>query len=155
MADGVYGKSGSTAPVIGIPQITGDGTLTVRGLARFSSWIAGNFAKGAVAMRGPQDDDDKDGIPNLIEYALAGLDPTVPDTVPKTITNGVFSFAKRADVAGLSYAIEESIDLGANDAWSEVSGTSYVNGPEAISYTPTPSAADKTFVRLKITMDPE
>ena len=155
MADGVYGKSGSTAPVIGIPQITGDGTLNVRGLARFSSWIAGNFAKGAVAMRGPQDDDDKDGIPNLIEYALAGLDPTVPDTVPKTITNGVFSFAKRTDAAGLSYAIEESIDLGANDAWREVSGTSYVNGPEAISYTPTPSAADKTFVRLKITMDPE
>ena len=153
-ADGIYGRAGSTAPVIGISQITGNGTLTVSGLPRFSSWIASPFANGAVANQGPNDDDDKDGIPNLIEYALAGLDPTVPNPAPSNITNGMFSFAKRTDVAGLTYAIEESTGLGVTDAWQEVSGPSYINATDTISYTPT-GIADKTFVRLKITMDPQ
>jgi autotransporter-associated beta strand protein len=156
LTDGVYGKLGSTEPIIGIPQITGDGTLTVQqSHVKFSSWIAGNFAQGTVEMGEPHDDDDNDGIPNLIEFALAGLDPTVSDSLPMTITNGVFSFAKRTDVAGITYAIEQSTDLGVSDPWSEVSGTSYVNGPDAISYAPVSGVADKTFIRLKITMDPQ
>jgi autotransporter-associated beta strand protein len=153
-ANGVYGKIGSTAPVIGISQITGDGTLTVSEIPQFSSWIAGTFANGVVANQGPLDDDDNDGIPNLIEFALGGLDPTVSNASTSTIANGVFSFAKRADVAGITYAIEESTDLGVSDAWQEVSGESYINGAEIISYAPSPGAADKNFVRLKISMNP-
>jgi autotransporter-associated beta strand protein len=153
-ANGVYGKTGSTAPVIGISQITGNGTLTVSEIPLFSSWIAGTFANGAVANQGPLDDDDKDGIPNLIEFALAGLDPTVSNASPSAITNGVFSFAKRADVAGLTYTIEESTDLGVSDSWQEVNGASYINATETISYAPSPGAANKIFVRLKISMNP-
>ncbi|MEY5019569.1 MAG: hypothetical protein RLZ22_657 [Verrucomicrobiota bacterium] len=153
MADGVYGKLGSGAPVIGIAQITGDGTLTVSQLSRFSTWITGNFAGGTVVSQGPLDDHDNDGIPNLVEFAIAGLDPTVPDSLSNTINNGTFSFAKRVEVTGITYAIEESTDLGVNDDWSEVSGDTYINGAEVISYAPVMSNADKKFVRLKVIMD--
>ena len=153
MADGVYGKLGSSAPVIGIAQITSDGTLTVSQLSRFSTWITGNFAGGTVVSQGPLDDHDNDGIPNLVEFAIAGLDPTVPDSLSNTINNGTFSFAKRVEVTGITYAIEESTDLGVNDDWSEVSGDTYINGAEVISYAPVMSNADKKFVRLKVIMD--
>ena len=123
MADGIYGKSGSVSPVIGIPQITGNGTLTV-GDPGFSSWITGTFANGQVPanQRGPNDDFDNDGIRNLVEYAIAGQDPTVPNATVGTFTGNSLSFTKRAGTSGLTYAIQESTDLGVTDAWAEVTG---------------------------------
>lgn len=73
---------------------------------------------------------------------------------PTPSPTGIYSFAKRSDVTGISYAIEESTDLGVNDSWNEVSGESYINGAEVISYAPFSGNTDKTFVRLKVTMDP-
>ena len=58
-------------PVTGIPQITGPGTLTVTVVtsSNFSSWITGTFANGTVTTQGPNDDNDKDGISNLVEFS--------------------------------------------------------------------------------------
>jgi autotransporter-associated beta strand protein len=154
MADGVYGKTGSVSPVIGIPQITGNGTLTV-GDPGFSSWITGTFANGQVPMdqQGPNDDFDKDGIRNLIEYAIAAQDPTVANPVVGTFTGSLLSFTKRQGSTGLTYAIEESTDLGVADDWDEVSGASYLNDPTTISYPFTPGDPPKNFLRLKVLSD--
>jgi autotransporter-associated beta strand protein len=151
MADGVYGKSGSASPIIGIPQITGNGTLTV-GDPGFAFWIAGPFTNGQVPVdqRGPNDDFDKDGVRNLIEYAIAGQDPTVPNATVGSFTDGLLSFAKRQGTTGLSYAIEESTDLGVADDWDEVSGINYVNDPNTISYPLTPGTPPTNFLRLKV-----
>jgi autotransporter-associated beta strand protein len=148
-ANGVYGKEGSVLPVIGISQITGDGTLTV-GTATppgFSSWITGTFANGAVTNQGANDDFDKDGISNLVEYAVAGQDPTVGNPAISTFSAGTLSFTKREGTNGLTYAIQESTDL---TTWIEVTGGSYVNSASTISFTLTPGTPKKKFLRLQL-----
>ena len=152
-ANGVYGKSGSVPPIIGIPQITGDGTLTVGAVtpAGFSAWIAGAFANGTVPAekQGPNDDPDNDGIRNLVEYAIAGQDPTVANASIGSFNGALLSFSKRLDASGLAYAIEESTDLGIADDWDEV-GSYTQNTASTISYTLTPGTPSKNFLRLRV-----
>jgi autotransporter-associated beta strand protein len=152
-ANGVYGKVGSALPVIGISQITGDGTLTVSsGPGGYSSWITGTFANGTVPalQQGANADPDNDGISNLLEYAIAGQDPTVPNAAVGTFAANVLSYTKRAGTNGLTYAIQKSTDLGTTDPWIEVTGGSYVNDATTISYTLTPGTPAKNFLRLKV-----
>lgn len=148
MAAGVYGTTA-------IPQITGSGTLTVTTGPPFDVWIAGTFANGRVPadLRRPSDDFDNDGIRNLIEYAIAGQDPTVANASIGSFTGGTLSFTKRAGTIGLTYAIQESTDLGGIDDWDEVSGASYVNDSGTISYTLIPGTPPKNFLRLQVLSD--
>ena len=152
-ANGVYGKVGSALPVIGISQITGDGTLTVSsGPAGYASWITGTFANGTVPAleQGANDDPDNDGISNLLEYAIAGQDPTVASAAVGTFAANVLSYTKRTGTNGLTYAIQKSTDLGTTDPWIEVTGGSYVNDATTISFTLTPGTPAKNFLRLKV-----
>ena len=153
MAAGVYGKTGSASPVIGISQITGDGTLTVASGPGFATWITGTFANGTVApgKQGPNDVPMNDGVSNLLKYAIAGQDPTVANPTISTFDGTTLSFTKRAGTSGLTYAIVESTDLGVSVPWAEVpAGPSYTNNATTISYTLTPGAPVKDFVRLKV-----
>jgi autotransporter-associated beta strand protein len=156
-ADGVYGKVGSASPIIGIPQITGDGTLTVGTVtpSGFSSWITGTFANGTVPgdQQGPHDDFDNDGVSNLLEYAIAGQDPTVGNLSISTFNGGTLSFTKASGTSGLTYAIQKSTDLGMTDPWVAVSGGSYVNNASTISFTLTPGTPAKNFLRLQVLSD--
>lgn len=129
-----------------------DGFLTATSTGGFSSWITGTFANGTVPgdKQGPNDDFDNDGISNLVEYAIAGLDPTVSNASVGSFAANVLSFTKREGTSGLTYAIEESTDLGIADDWTEVSGASYVNDAGGISYTLTPGSPVKNFTRLKV-----
>jgi autotransporter-associated beta strand protein len=155
-ADGVYGKLGSAPPIIGIPQITGDGTLTVDSVTPppgFSSWIAGDFANGTVPIdqRGPNDDPDNDGISNLMEYAIADQDPTVSNPIIGSFTANVLSFTKREGTSGLTYTIQQSTNIGLADDWTEVpAGVFYVNNATTISYTLTPPTPTRNFIRLQV-----
>lgn len=151
MAAGVYGPSATD-----IPQITGIGTLTVTTgpAGGFSSWITGTFANGAIAgdQQGPNADPDGDGVSNLVEYAIAGTDPTVANGSVGALSGNTLSFTKRLPLASdITYAIEESTDLGISDPWAEVpAGPSYVNDGTTISNT-LPGGAVKDFHRLKVT----
>jgi hypothetical protein len=70
---------------------------------------------------GAQTTTDNDGVSNLLEYAIAGMDPTVSDPSPGTLTGNTLSFDKRQPLAtDIAYAIEESTDLGVTDLWEEV-----------------------------------
>jgi fibronectin-binding autotransporter adhesin len=153
MAAGVYGPSATP-----LAQITGSGTLTVAtGPAGFSGWITGTFANGTVppGEQGPNDDPDHDGIRNLVEYAIAGQDPTVANTAAGSFANNLLSFDKRQPLAAdIIYAIQESTDLGNLDDWTEVTGGTYVNNATTISYTLTPPAPLKNFIRLEVTQVP-
>jgi autotransporter-associated beta strand protein len=157
-ADGVYGKVGSASPVIGISQITGDGTLTVGPVTPpgFSSWITGTFANGTVpgGQQGPNDDFDKDGISNLVEYAIAGQDPTVPNPTIGTFTaGGALGFSKRLDATGITYDIESSTLLTAG-SWTTLPKPPVVESAGSISYSFTPGTPVKNFARLKVTQLP-
>jgi autotransporter-associated beta strand protein len=131
------------------------GILTLSPAASYASWIAGTFAGGQLPMdkRGPNDDFDNDGIRNLIEYAIAGQDPTVPNPAIGSFTGTTLSFTKRAGTGGLTYVIQESTDLGINDDWHGVSGPNYVNDPDTISYSFSQGTPVKNFLRLQVLAD--
>lgn len=115
----------------------------------FASWIGGFGLSEANQASGA--DPDNDGFSNLLEYALDGMDPTAADGPAGTITGKTVTFTKRALAVSngdVTYAIEESTDLGAGDAWAEVVPT--VNDATTISYT-LPNGPTKDFARLKVT----
>lgn len=99
--------------------------------------------------RGPTDDFDNDGISNLLEFAIAGHDPTVANGPAGTFSGGTLSFTKIPGISGLTYAIESSDDLGVTDPWEEVTGASYINNTSVISYV-LPIGPTKLFVRLRV-----
>jgi hypothetical protein len=104
--------------------------------------------------RGANDDPDNDGIRNLVEYAIALQDPTVPNPTIGSFTTTSLSFTKRSGTSGLTYAIQESTDLGIADDWDEVTGINYTNHSNMISYSFTAGTPEKNFLRLQVTQSP-
>ena len=151
---GITGTPTLDSPIGGYAlQVSGNALNLVQTSSGFSLWITGAFTNGSVAadQQGPTDDPDHDGISNLVEYAIAGQDPTVPGAAPGSFNGTTLSFTKRAGTSGLTYAIEESTDLGVTVPWTEVAaGPSYLNDATTISYTLTPGTPIKNFLRLKV-----
>ncbi len=115
----------------------------------FATWAAAN----GIAGQPFNGDFDGDGIPNGMEYALAGLDPTAPGGFPGSFANGTLSFAKRpeaVDNGDVSYAIETSTTLQAG-SWTPV--TPDVDDDTTISYV-LPAGQGKIFARLVVTPSP-
>jgi autotransporter-associated beta strand protein len=137
-------------------ETTGVLTLEAAPVAAFFSWISGTFANGRIPLdqRGPNDDYDGDGIPNLIEYAIAGQDPTVASASIGSVTGGTLRFDKRQPLAAdLTYAIQQSSDLGIADDWTEITGGTYVNDSGQISCEFSPGSPAKNFLRLQVLSD--
>ena len=133
-----------------ISAITSGSIEVLDGPAGFAGYITGTFANGTVTNQGPNDDDDNDGISNLLEYAIEGQDPTVSNPNIGTFVDDLLSFTKRTTATGLTYAIEESTDLGNTDDWTDVSGVGFVNDATTISYQLTPGNPLKNFIRLRV-----
>ena len=109
----------------------------------------GTFSGLSAADKLPAADPDHDGMSNLMEYALAGFNPTLANGSPGTLVGGTLSFTKSALAVAngdVAYAIEQSTTLGAN-SWAEVTPT--VNDATTISYT-LPSGQPTVFARLKV-----
>lgn len=129
-----------------------NGYLTAMSTSGFTYWTTITYANGTLPTNqsGPTDDFDKDGVVNLLEFALAGGDPTLPNGSTGTFTGLTLSFTKRIGISGITYAIEQSSNLGPSAVWTEVSGPSYINNATTISYT-LPSGPMMMFVRLRVT----
>ena len=109
--------------------------------ANFAGWASMNGVTGGV-----DGDSDKDGIPNLLEYALQ-TNPVGSDGSPGNFINKTLSFTKRALAVSngdVTYTIEA---LPASGAWIPV--TPSVNTSTTIYYT-IPSSSPKAFARLKV-----
>jgi autotransporter-associated beta strand protein len=135
---------------------TGGGTLHVTsGPAGFSNWITGTFANGATVPGGQQgatDDPDLDGVTNLMEYAIDGLDPTVSNGAIGTFTGNTLSFTKRQPLAAdLTYVIETSPDL--QQPWTPQVTQTPSNTDATISYL-LPTGQGKFFGRLRLQQQP-
>lgn len=107
-------------------------------------------------------DPDKDGIPNLLEFAF-GLSPVQPRTSAKAYSNPEFqvqnsqsslNYRRNKFAMHLSYQVQTTTDLNLT-AWTNVSGTGAVVGADGDdqlirfdlpSYPPT----SKRFFRLKV-----
>jgi hypothetical protein len=149
---------GSTITTLGQGQYIGtltidtNGDLRIGGTASasgsYSTWATDNNVTG-----GENGDSDNDGIKNIVEYAL-NLNLAGSDGSPGTLVGGLLSFNKRADAVtngDVSYAIQESDDLGVTDAWSTVTPTS--DTTSIITYQ-IPSGSPKKFARLVVTTNP-
>ncbi len=155
-----FGANGSGLAPDQLALISADGftgfALNANGYlvanAAFSSWINRTFVNGSVPIdkRGPHDDPDADGVSNLVEFALDGQDPTVADASTDSFTGNALSFTKRAGTSGLTYAIQESTDLGINDPWTEVTGSSYINSTDTVSYSLPAGGPVRIFMRLQV-----
>jgi autotransporter-associated beta strand protein len=117
--------------------------LTVTAANNYASWAASQVPP---VVEGSNGDDDKDGVKNLIEYALADGQER------GTLTGTSLSFAKRGGVYGgdITYEIESSDNLGISDPWSTVTPT--LDNASTISYT-LPNPGDN-FARLKVVQVP-
>lgn len=143
--EGTYNASNSG----GLITSTGSGAIRVVAATGFDLFMD-DFPGLSDVDKHPDADPDGDGIVNLLEYALQGLDPTLPDSLPG-LSGDTLVFTKRpAAVAGndLSYSIEESTTLGVEpDPWAPVSPD--INDGTSISFT-LPSGAAQYFVRLRV-----
>ena len=124
--------------------ITGDGKLEVK--ESYSTWATANGIGGQSA----DGDFDKDGLSNLMEYAL-GLNPKASNASPGTFNGSTLTFTKGAAAfanGDVTYEIEQSTTL---SGWVVV----VPNAPAsaAISYT-LPVGQPEEFARLKVTQVP-
>ncbi len=124
------------------------GVLELTSAANFASWAIDNGVIG-----GADGDSDFDGIPNLIEYAL-NLNFAGSDGSAGTFNNNLLSFTKRAVAVtngDITYAIQESDDLGVGDPWASVTPT--VNNATTISYQLPVGPGPRKFARLLISQN--
>ena len=146
-----YTLTASSASLGAISRTT---TVTVTGTppaSGFGAWITGNFGGNTVpsGQQGPNDDPDGDGIDNLMEFAIAGGDPTRSNASPAVISGTLVTFNKNTEATGITYALEKSSTL-AND-W--VPATPTTNDANVITFTLAPPTPSKDFVRLKVTQN--
>ncbi len=126
----------------------------------FDSWIAGfDVPEG---QRGPQDDPDGDGIPNLVEYAL-GLHPLEPGTtaLPEGVleTDGDADFLtltinRNPEAAGIEFVVEVSSDLIDWESGEE-HVTVLTNEPSLLKVrdNTTVTDGDRRFIRFRVIRD--
>lgn len=141
-----------TAQYIGALTIDQTGNLKIQAVGSsagsYSTWASTNNVTGGV-----NGDSDQDGISNLVEYAL-DLNPAGSDGSAGDFTGGTMSFSKRPEAVtngDVTYAIQESDDLGLTDPWQVVTPTS--NTATTISYT-LPTGVTRKFARLVVNTVP-
>lgn len=144
--EGTYTAANSGGRITGSGSIRVSGIVPVTGFAGFMDQFPGLSAEDKAADADP----DGDGIINLLEYALDGLNPTAPSTLPALASGGI-SFTKRALAVSngdVIYEIQSSPTLGADPSpWTTV--TPDVDSETTISYT-LPTGPLKNFVRLRV-----
>ena len=120
--------------------------------------VSGSYATwagpdGYNLTGGPGDDEDSDGITNLMEYGL-GLNPTVPTGWPGTLTGNLLGFTKGTQAVNngdVTYSIQTSRNL--QDPWTTVVTHAPGNTDPTISCI-LPAGQGKIFARLKVTDAP-
>ncbi|WP_338289940.1 polysaccharide lyase family 8 super-sandwich domain-containing protein [Luteolibacter sp. LG18] len=94
-------------------RITGSGRLqVVNGLDPFAAWMNG-FAGLSAAEKTETADPDRDGLVNVVEYAL-GLDPTAASKLPLPLKTGKvvkWTYPVRVSAANVTVIPEWSTDL--------------------------------------------
>ena len=150
-ASGTWGATDSGAEHIDDVHFAGTGMVSVTGPGiSYAAWIETEFpGETDPAIIGPDADPDHDGIPNLVEYALKDRKANTSDGPAGTFTGGLLSFAKRPGTTGITYAIQESDDLGVSDLWTSATPTTDTSAEITLQLLPADRA--KRFARLNVT----
>jgi hypothetical protein len=123
-------------------------TVPLTGLA---AWRVEHFGSSpSAALSAHTADPDGDGLPNLLEYALA-RDPLVPDSNPPLLTStspfnlSVSFYRLRAD---LVYTVEASSDL---LTWTPIATDPGTISPTVPVVVSDPTPGPRRFLRLRVT----
>ena len=148
-----FGKAATTA-TYNITFYGASVTLASLPALDFTSWRAGWALSGADANDNA--DPDRDGLPNLLEYAL-GLSPSLVDATPDTLPqltghSGALSFryTRSKTATGVSYGVETSSDL---QSWSAAASAPTLESETTSTetYTVPIPAGTRVFGRLRVT----
>ena len=117
----------------------------------FADWASGFELSG-----GPDDDDDGDGVSNLMEYALAGFNPLQSDTnllpqIIPTTGNPVYTVHKNPDAQSVTYEVESTVDF---ITWNSQNFTILSDTDSLLEIELDSTAEDNVFIRTKITLAP-
>ena len=145
--DGTYGSLTSAATNKSA-DFAGDGILQVGGGATndFASWASSQVPPVTGGANG---DDNNNGVPNLVEYALV-------DGGERGVFSGnTITFTKRGGVYGgdLTYIIETSETLSGTWTPEVTQGPAELASPISYNLTPAPGTPKK-FARLKVVTAP-
>jgi hypothetical protein len=125
----------------------------------WQEWRADHFTPTNLAnlsLSGSTPDPDKDGIENLMEYAL-GLNPNTPAPLSQRITNDLDSnqylrltITKNPNATDVTYSVEASSDL---TTWNTTEVLILQNTATVLQVRDTQamSAANRRFMRLRVT----
>ena len=129
-----------------------DGFLTATGGAsNYASW-ANDPTKGNIPGEPASGDFDKDGIANIVEYAL-GQNPRVSSQPAGVLSANTITYTKGADAIAngdVSWVIETSQTLDAG-SWSPAFTQPGGDPALTIAFTFTPGTPAKNFARLSVT----
>lgn len=124
----------------------------------FDDWVASEFGDDTSLDRSREGDPDHDGLPNLLEYALA-LSPLWVDGHPLDVSqvdNQVIVSYDRPEggVEGIAYTLHCSTTL---MTWEEAGEPQFVplgEGRERMTLTLPPAAGGKKFFKLEVAESP-
>lgn len=123
----------------------------------YDTWLAGLPTPPAPGSRLPHHDPDGDGLPNLLEYALAG-DPASPASAPAPLLQvsglslhaSVLSLSFTRQRADLDYVVEATSDL-AIGAWTVIATNPVAVGQPAVVPDPVSLVeSPRRFLRLRV-----
>ena len=110
------------------------------------------------AQRGPLDDPDADGVPNLLEYAL-GLNPAAPTASPVTITmspnDGTLTLTyDRAHPAEVIYQVQSTTNLSDPNSWTAFDVNQGSTESDGTTSAAVPIGTGPRYLRLSVTLAP-
>lgn len=145
-----------TLPINWRLSTTPNGTPNQDDTQTYGSWAIANNVTGL-----PNDDDDGDGISNLMEFALLG-DPLIPDSsiLPTVSISDDFltlTFDRPIAADGLTYIVEFSTDL---QSWNDQNSLQLFSTPSTAGsltqiwrYQSDLQTSPGAFARLRVTVD--
>ncbi len=154
------GDAGNYSVVVtngGGSTTSADGVLTVNA-GGYTAFRSANFDAGELAdanISGPNADPDRDGLSNLVEYALGLLPKTANTTGLPVVSvvgpNWVYTFTKPDTVTDVTYTVEVSTNL---TTWPTVLTPVWQSnsaGKDTYTVTYPLASASNVYFRLKIT----
>jgi hypothetical protein len=134
-------------------------TDTPAGAPPIATWRLSKFGTDAnnEAIRGDAADPDRDGLPNLLEYAF-GLEPLIasPDGAPLVDATGTFltlTAQKNPAATDVSFSVQVNADLANAAGWSASGTTILQDTPTLLEVRDNIpiGSAPRRFIRLQVT----
>ena len=124
--------------------------LASTAISGYAAW-----ADSLNVTEGETGDDDGDGVANLLEYAITGMDPHTPDNdqLPTLVSGSggalTLTIDKNTAAAGLTYLVQTSSDL---DEWVDTGYTIITDDSNTLEVS-FPGTATRLFTRISVTSD--